>query len=127
KNKLIPTDANTNDAFRALAFECVSKFQDAHTRVVMQGSVAPGEAKVAYLGFLSSRTTYESKTKVIDPMGVELEVQNTVNALRVSRILPTTAGTAFDLKVGDLITQINGQSVDAYLTSELIKYDNNGQ
>lgn len=124
KNKLIKT--NVNDEFRALVYECVSKFQDAHTGAQQIGDVLPGKANVAFLGFMTKRKTEQVKEKVIDASGNEVEVTKTLERLVVKEFLPTTDAQSFLLKKGDVITSIDGQAVRDYLLKEVTPYSNLG-
>lgn len=118
KNKTIKTDTETNDKFRALVFECVSAFKDAHTGALQSGDLLPGKAKIAYLGFKTKRSVIEK---------TENDKTTVTEALKIHDFLPTTNPSVFPLKVGDLITAVDGKDIKTVLLNEIAAYSDLGQ
>jgi hypothetical protein len=99
----------TNEEFRALVYECVSKLQDAHTSGSQMGLLVPGKARVAYLGFKTIRT------KVTPPNSTD-----EVDALIVKELLPTEKGPAYPIQVKDIILKEDGVNISEVLRRDLI-------
>lgn len=118
KNKTIKTDGETNNKFRALVFECVSKFKDAHTGALQSGDLLPGKAKIAYLGFKTKRSVIEV---------TENDKTTVTEALKIYDFLPTTDPNEFPLKIGDLITAVDGRDIKTVLLEDIAPYSDLGQ
>jgi hypothetical protein len=96
----------TNDEFYDLMFNFVAQFKDAHTSAALTASSLPNRASVAFLGFNGFRK------------GEKFVVKS---------LLPTISPTsAFPIKVGDVITMVNGKSVKDVVISEQLQYRNFG-
>lgn len=94
----------SNQEFYDLVFEFVSQFQDAHTSAQLTASSLPGRVTVSYLGFSGIRKG--SHFLILD-------------------LLPTIQkerGSQYPLSVGEIITHVNGMSVDDYTLAEVAKY-----
>ena len=102
--------SRNNGEFRAIVKECVSRFQDGHTSISQMGSLLPEVAEVAYLGFLTDLTRLDGK-----------------EALRVTKILPTSASGRFPLYEGDLIVSVDGKPIADVLRDEIVRFRNVGQ
>lgn len=100
-------ELKTNEEFYGLMHEFVSSFKDAHTSGTLLTSSLPGRAEVAYLGFSGQR---------VGPNFV------------VKKFLPTfTPYTSYPVKVGAVITAIDGVALTEAAKGELAKYRNLGQ
>lgn len=119
-------ETKTNDEFFATANLCVRKFADAHTRLSMNGALLPETLYVSYLGFLTGRTKYTLTDTDVNA-GLGGAVGDTVNALIVTRFLPTYNNTQFHIVANDVIVGVNGMNINDYLTRELIPQVDLGQ
>lgn len=91
----------TNQEFYELLMKFVAEFKDAHTSLSLTNSSLPDRAQVAFLGF----------------SGVRHDDQ-----LLVKSLLPTnSAESNYPIKVGDLITAVNGKALKEVVDSELVK------
>jgi hypothetical protein len=127
----------SGDEFIAHLSRCVSRFKDAHTHLQAGGQILPETAQVAYLGFTSElvrvdannfddckdkdgkqKDTPACKERNTDP-GKKKDPR-IVYALRVKKLLPTTAAAGFPVAEGDTIVGINGKAVDDFLITTLL-------
>lgn len=96
----------TNEEFYDLMFKFVAEFKDAHNSASLTNSSLPNRAQVAFLGFSGARNG---------------------EALLVKKLLPTiTKDSAFPVKVGDLITKIDGKPLKEVIQAELLPLRNLG-
>ena len=96
----------TNDEFYDLMFKFVAEFRDAHTSAALTNASLPNRASVAFLGFNGFRKG---------------------NSFIVKDLLPTIAsGSAYPIKVGDVIVKLNGKALKDVITSEQLAFRNLG-
>ena len=96
----------SNHDFYMLMLEFIAKFQDAHTSGSLQASPLEGRTKVAYLGFNGTRDG---------------------DKFVVTKLLPTISSESnFPIKVGSVITKVNGLSLKENVDQKLTKYRNLG-
>ena len=104
------TDAQattTNEEFYKLMFQFVSEFKDAHTSASLANASLPARTKVAYLGFSGKR------------LGANLSV---------TELLPTIRqNSAYPIRVGDVITKLDGVSLKDAILADMVKWRNLGQ
>ncbi|MCM0605425.1 MAG: hypothetical protein KA715_04995 [Xanthomonadaceae bacterium] len=109
KSKYLERSAalTTNEQFYALMHEFVAEFKDAHTSGQFMSSTNPGRTEVAYLGFSGDRVG---------------------NKFVVKEFLPTfSADSAYPIKVGAVITALDGVPLVDQAKGELAKFRNLGQ
>ena len=95
-----------NEEFYALMLKFVAEFHDAHTSASLTAADLPGRANVAYLGFTGKRKG---------------------DNLVVTSLLPTIAGDAnYPIKVGDVITKLDGVALTDIVKSTFVSYRNLG-
>ncbi len=92
---------DTNASFYQMLFRLNSTLRDAHTAGQISPAGVPGNAKVAYLGFSGQR------------LG---------DGVRVTSLMPTIDPTTFPVKVGDVITEVDGMPVMKYIDKYLTPY-----
>jgi C-terminal processing protease CtpA/Prc len=90
----------TNDEFYDLMFKFVAEFQDAHNSASLTNSSLPDRASVAFLGFSGIRNG---------------------DSLLVKKLLPTISkSSAYPIKTGDLITEIDGKKLKDAIKENLL-------
>jgi C-terminal processing protease CtpA/Prc len=105
----------TNTEFLALFQKCVHSFKDAHVGAQqLNNGMLPEFAEVAHLGFLTMRTKIEKDGQMID-------------ALRIVEPLKGSDKAGAPLVKGDLIVEVDGQSVSDHLQQEIVPYIDLGQ
>jgi len=114
----------SNDEFRALLYECINRFRDAHTAGSQIGVAMPNKGTVAYLGFRTRRAAIDAK---VTSMASGEKVQLKGLAIEVKSLLPTTKAEDFAIKARDLIVMIDGKPVADILKAELLPQINIGQ
>lgn len=136
-------DISRGDEFIALLSQCVSRFQDAHTKIIAGGQALPEMITVAYLGFRtefvkfdpanqnkkngsSTAPTDKLTIQFAEPPAVVPAPANIVYGLKVTNLLATTLDTNFPLQTNDIITKINSQDVKDYLLDKLVPFQNLG-
>jgi C-terminal processing protease CtpA/Prc len=96
-----------NEEFYRVMLRFVSSFRDAHTSATLNPAQLPGRSRVAYLGFSGKRKG---------------------DTLVVTELLPTIqAGSAFPIRVGDIITHLNGTALPQVVENELVPFKDLGQ
>jgi C-terminal processing protease CtpA/Prc len=97
-----------NEAFYELVQQFVAEFKDAHTSVSFTASGKPGREKVAYLGFSGRRE------------GAKFVVTELFPTIKAEQ-------TFFPIKVGTIITKINGIPLAQYIKDTMTRTTNLGQ
>lgn len=106
RNQKIPISMKGNAEFNSLVSECVSKFKDAHTSILLGGAISLGKAQVSYLGFTTERTK-----------------NNNEDALLVKNFLPSTNDPNYPIKIDDVIIKVDDQLVKLALEEIVTERD----
>jgi hypothetical protein len=128
------------DEFIALLANCVSRFQDAHTKTLANGTVLPENLMVAFLGFQTSAINYDPSEVTSGTATQPSHTDSTHTgaasadknpdghqfALKVEKLLATTKDPNFPVKANDLIVTVNDQPVKEYLLKKLVPYQDLG-
>jgi C-terminal processing protease CtpA/Prc len=101
-------DTQNNDEFYALIHQFIAEFKDAHVSASLTASGRPGRETVAYLGFSGRR---QGKNYV------------------VTELFPTIdkSKTSYPIKVGSVITKINGIPLDQHIKEVESKHRTTGR
>lgn len=92
----------TNEEFYAVMQEFVARFGDAHTSLTLTPAVnMPGHSHIAFTGFLVKRIG---------------------NQVMVTELLPIVDPAVLPVKVGDVITHVNGVPVLEYIDKEMTQH-----
>lgn len=96
----------SNEEFYLLMHKFVAEFKDAHTGSFIMASGLPDRSKLAYLGFDGIRVG---------------------NNLVVKKLLPTiSSNSRYPVKVGDVISKLDGVSLPEIVKNEFLPYRNLG-
>lgn len=98
-------ESKTNEEFFAIEQAFVAQFRDAHTSLTLTPSEFPGRSRIAFAGFLVKRIG---------------------DAFVVREILPFVDPVLLPVKVGDVILEVNGKPVNAFIDKYITPYRNLG-
>lgn len=99
-------ETKNNEEFYVLIQELVARFQDAHMSARVEPAELPGRSKVAYLGFRGQRVG---------------------DGFEVTSFIPSfNAGAGFPIKVGDIITKLDGVELKKAVDEQILPYRNLG-